>query len=238
LRHISTIKFLSGGDMGYKQIDQNMTFAEVSLLKSMEHNRSLKRLEKINQVINWSQVEEILMAHYTVGSSREGADAYPPLMLLKGLLLEKWYRIDSDPELENQINDRISFKKFMGLSFDQHSPDHSTFSRFRGRLSKEAMTRINSVVLQQFSRKGLTINEGIAVDATPAISPGDRDDSPAKATNDGLERQFYSPASRITLHQCPLRAATIDHLAALPKQSTFVILPSGRRHRGRRLHRS
>jgi IS5 family transposase len=151
--------------MGYKQIDRNMTFAEVSLLKSMEHNRSLKRLEKINSVINWSQIEEILMAHYTIGTSREGADAYPPLMLLKGLLLEKWYRIDSDPELENQINDRISFKKFMGLSFDQHSPDHSTFSRFRGRLSKEAMTRINSVVLQQFSRKGLTINEGVAVDA-------------------------------------------------------------------------
>lgn len=68
--------------MGYKQIDQNMTFAEVSLLRSMEHNRSLKRLGKINQVINWSQVEEILMAHYTVGTSREGDDAYPPLMLL------------------------------------------------------------------------------------------------------------------------------------------------------------
>jgi IS5 family transposase len=151
--------------MGYKQIDRNMTFAEVSLLKSMEHNRSLKRLEKINQVINWSKVEEILMVHYTVGSSREGADAYPPLMLLKGLLLEKWYRIDSDPELENQINDRISFKKFLGLSFDQASPDHSTFSRFRGRLSKEAMNRINSTVLQQFSLKGLTINEGVAVDA-------------------------------------------------------------------------
>ena len=71
----------------------------------------------------------------------------------------------TDPKLENQINDRISFKKFMGLSFDQHSPDHSTFSRFRSRLSKEAMNRINSVVLQQFSRKGLTINEGVAVDA-------------------------------------------------------------------------
>jgi IS5 family transposase len=151
--------------MGYKQIEPNMTFAEVSLLRSMEHNRSLKRLEKINQVINWSKVDEILMSHYTVGSSREGADAYSPLMLLKGLLLQKWYRIDSDPELENQINDRISFKKFLGLSFDQHSPDHSTFSRFRGRLSKEAMSRINSVVLQQFSRKGFVINEGVAVDA-------------------------------------------------------------------------
>ena len=56
LCHISTIKFLSGGDMGYKQIEPNMTFAEMSLLKSMEHNRSLKRLEKINQVINLSLI--------------------------------------------------------------------------------------------------------------------------------------------------------------------------------------
>ena len=88
--------------MGYKQMDQNMTFAEAaSLLKSMEHNRSLKRLERISQIINWSKVEEILMDHYTVGIKREGADAYSPLMLLKALLLQKWYRIDSDPELEN-----------------------------------------------------------------------------------------------------------------------------------------
>ena len=49
--------------MGYKQIDRNMTFAEVSLLKSMEHNRSLKRLEKIKQIMNWSKVDEILMSH-------------------------------------------------------------------------------------------------------------------------------------------------------------------------------
>jgi len=151
--------------MGYKRTDNNMTFAEMSLLNSMEHNRSLKRLEKISQIIDWSEVRKILTDNYSVGTSREGADAYPPLMLLRALLLQQWYHIDSDPELENQINDRISFKRFIGLSFDKHSPDHSTFSRFRGRLSKDAMTRINSVVLQQFSKKGFVINEGIAVDA-------------------------------------------------------------------------
>jgi hypothetical protein len=63
LCHISTIKFFYGGDMGYKQIGPIMTFAEVSLLRSMEHNRNLKRLEKINQVINWSKVDDILMSH-------------------------------------------------------------------------------------------------------------------------------------------------------------------------------
>jgi len=80
-------------------------------------------------------------------------------------LLQKWYKIDSDSELENQINDRISFKKFLGLSFEQASPDHSTFSRFRSRLTKQAMQIINNAVLIQFSEKGLQINEGVAVDA-------------------------------------------------------------------------
>jgi IS5 family transposase len=86
-------------------------------------------------------------------------------MLLKAFLLQKWFRIHSDPELENQINDRISFKNFLGLSFNKPSPDHSTCSRFRGRLSKKTISIINNLVLQQFSRKGLSINEGVAVDA-------------------------------------------------------------------------
>ena len=111
--------------------------------------------------------EAVLLKHYTVGTTIEGADAYPPLMLLKAFLLQKWFRIhpETSSGLENQINDRISFKNFLGLSFNKPSPDHSTFSRFRGRLSKEAMNKINNTVLQQFSQKGLAINEGVAVDA-------------------------------------------------------------------------
>jgi len=61
----------SGGTMGYKQTNPNMTFAEASLVGSMENNRSLKRLEKINQLIQWSEVEELLLSSYTVGSGKE-----------------------------------------------------------------------------------------------------------------------------------------------------------------------
>ena len=73
--------------------------------------------------------------------------------------------IPSDRELENQTNDRISFKKFLGLPMDKPSPDNSSFSRFRSRLSKEAMTNLNSLVLTGFEKKGFSINEGMAVDA-------------------------------------------------------------------------
>ena len=151
--------------MGFKKIESKIGFAELALSSSMAKNRSLKTLEQMNKVIDWSKIESILMKHYKIGISNEGADAYPPLMLFKCLLLQKWFRIPSDPELESQINDRISFKKFLKLPFDMPSPDHSTFSRFRKRLSKKAMIKINSEVLKHFDKKGLSINEGIAIDA-------------------------------------------------------------------------
>jgi hypothetical protein len=37
-------------------------------------------------------------------TSGEGANAYPPILLFKCMLLQNWFRINSDPELENQIH--------------------------------------------------------------------------------------------------------------------------------------
>ncbi len=120
--------------MGYKKIDKSLDFADFALASSLKHNHSLKLMEKIDKAINWSRVESILMSHYVVGTSSEGADVYRPLLLFKCLMLQKWFHINSDPGLENQINDRLSFKKFLSLPFSKPAPDHSTYSRFRGRL--------------------------------------------------------------------------------------------------------
>jgi IS5 family transposase len=151
--------------MGFKKMKTNLTFTDLSLFSSIEKNRAIQRMEQINTIVNWSRIDHLVMTHYPVGKSLEGNAAYPPLILLKCLLLQQWFKITSDPELETQINDRISFKKFLGLSFDNPAPDHSTFSRFRKRLSKDTMRLINHELLLQFAAKGLTINEGIAIDA-------------------------------------------------------------------------
>jgi hypothetical protein len=58
------------GDIGYKQVDPNMTFAEASLLNFMEHNRSLRRFEKLNSIIDWSQVEK--STHLLLGEQEVG----------------------------------------------------------------------------------------------------------------------------------------------------------------------
>ena len=151
--------------MGFKKMQSNFTFTDISLFPHMEKNRAIKRMEQINAIVNWSRIEALLTRSYPVGKSARGHEAYPPILLMKCLLLQQWFHIDSDPELETQINDRTSFKKFLGLSMDDPAPDHSTFSRFRGRFSQDTMRRINNELLNQFASKGLTINEGVAIDA-------------------------------------------------------------------------
>jgi IS5 family transposase len=151
--------------MSFKKIEPNLTFADIALFNSRERNRAIKRMKEINATVNWKPIEEILLRNYPVGKSFEGNEAYPPLILLKCLLLQQWFRIDSDPELETQINDRDSFRTFLEFPIDLPSPDHCTFSRFRSRFSPDAMRTVNNELLSQFASKGLAINEGIAVDA-------------------------------------------------------------------------
>jgi len=179
-----------------------MSFADIAISKSMENNRSVKMMKRINKVIKWRDIEALLLEYYNVGKSKEGADAYPPLMLLKCLLLQKWFHIQSDPELETQINDRVSFKTFLNLSFDEPSPDHSTFSRFRSRLSKEAMIHLNNVVLQELAKRGLSINEGIAVDARLVKSAS------KPMSNDGLKKlkdKRNTPEGKLDKNGNPLK---------------------------------
>jgi IS5 family transposase len=53
--------------------------------------------------------------------------------MLKALLLQQWYGL-SDAGLEEALNDRMSFRRFCGLSLEAASPDHTTICRFRERL--------------------------------------------------------------------------------------------------------
>lgn len=89
--------------MGFKNMEQNFTFADMALFSSLEKNRAVTRMEEINAIVDWSRIENLLMENYPVGKSAEGNRAYPPIILMKCLLLQQWFRIDSDPELETQI---------------------------------------------------------------------------------------------------------------------------------------
>ncbi len=58
-------------------------------------------------------------------SAKEGRPSYPPVMMLKVLLHEQSYNL-SDPQMEEALNDRMAFRRFVGLEFQEEAPDYST----------------------------------------------------------------------------------------------------------------
>jgi Transposase domain (DUF772) len=111
--------------MVFKEYDKEPTFLDMEIQRAVTHSRNQQVLSEIDAVINWDPIEKIVQENYPVGQSDFGNKAYPPIILLKAILIQKWFGIKSDPDLESQVNDRFSFKAFIGLPFSEPSPDHS-----------------------------------------------------------------------------------------------------------------
>jgi len=121
------------------------------------------RLERIVQAFDWGAVERLVSGVY---SARSGRPSWPPLMLVKALLLQQWYGL-SDPGLEEALGDRLSFRRFVGLGLDEGSPDHSTLSRFRKALRERGLDReLFDEIERQLGAKGLLVKTGTLMDAT------------------------------------------------------------------------
>jgi len=150
--------------MSFKSGKQTLSFSDLELSQKKAKNNTLEHLGYLDQSIEWRQIESTLLENYPIGKNKKGPQAYPPLMLFKCLLVRNWFQIRSDVELESLINDRFSFKKFIGLSVGEPAPDSSTFSRFRKRLTLEKYELVLSDISDQLSFKNIIINMGSTTD--------------------------------------------------------------------------
>lgn len=121
------------------------------------------RLERISGLLDWARLGVLLEGVY---ASATGRPSYPPLVLLKVLLLQGWYGL-GDPAMEEALGDRLSFRRFAGLGLDERVPDHSTISRFRTLLAERGLAEaLFAEVASQLDTLGVTIKGGTLIDAT------------------------------------------------------------------------
>ena len=73
---------------------------------------------QINTVIDWAPIRAIIEVAYTKGYKSTGRPSYDSLVLFKIELLRTWYGL-SDGEVEDQVNDRLSFSRFAGLGMEE-----------------------------------------------------------------------------------------------------------------------
>lgn len=131
-----------------------------SFLPTAPANDFLDRLETL---VDWQPIQRQLEGLFTATTGRL---PYPPLCVFKMLLLEQGYGL-SDPQCEEWVNDRLSWRKFVGLTLTERVPDESTLVRFRQRLIEHGLHRtLLALVNQQLAAQGLMVREVTLVDAT------------------------------------------------------------------------
>lgn len=137
-----------------------LSFAEALLSSRVEAGP----LDRLSRLVKWYRFEKLLGGlRNEAGPGRPG---YPALVLFKALLLQSLYGL-SDRELEEALDDRLSFRRFVGLGLSEAVPDHTVLNRFRNALVEgEGLPRLFGELDRQLETAGVVLKRGTMLDAT------------------------------------------------------------------------
>ncbi len=131
-------------------------------------------IEKLN-IVEWERFRPVLdNALKKERKNNSGRPPYDCLLLFKILILQRLFNL-SDDQTEYQINDRMSFMRFLGLSLGDRVPDAKTIWLFRDTLTKaEIIDELFRLFNLQLEQQGIITHTGTIVDATFVDAPRQR----------------------------------------------------------------
>jgi IS5 family transposase len=134
-------------------------------------------LVKLNKHIDWRIFVPVLNQAFIDTKkviSKGGRPPFDILMMFKIQVLQGIYNL-SDDQMEYQIIDRASFKRFLGLKISDKVPDSKTLWNFRETLiEKGVIEKLFAQFNAALDRQGIFANEGRMVDASFVEAPRQR----------------------------------------------------------------
>jgi IS5 family transposase len=128
-------------------------------------------LLKINKLIDWEMFRAPIETAIRKDMSKGGRPPFDAILMYKITMLQQWYGL-SDMGLEYQINDRVSFCRFLDLEFGDKVPDGNTIWDFKEALRKAGIDRKLFDLFNAFlEEKGIITHKGSLVDATFVTVP-------------------------------------------------------------------
>lgn len=115
-------------------------------------------LRELNRLIDWEELGRLVGLIYS--RDPRGRKGFAPSMMLKIILLQRLYGL-SDPLMEHEIADRLSFREFLGLRAGDAVPDETTIVVFRRRLRERKLTQlVQREIDAQLREQGIYVREG------------------------------------------------------------------------------
>jgi transposase, IS5 family len=133
-------------------------------------------LEAISKVIDFEMFRPSLEDKLLNKNKKNNAGAKPfdLVMMFKIIILQRYYGL-GDKQVEYQILDRTSFKKFLELETGDKVPDEKTVWAFREKLTATGLVEeLFGQFINFLETKGMIFNEGQLVDASFTIAPRQR----------------------------------------------------------------
>lgn len=133
--------------------------------------RTSALLDKVDAFVPWDAIVDPIRklptyAKYVEDPTRPGGRPIDPMVMVRAMFLQKLYNL-SDPQAEEQLKDRLSFRRFVGLMLNDETPDETTFVTFRKRLREAGVDgTVFDAVLARVAEEGLLVKQGTIVDAT------------------------------------------------------------------------
>jgi IS5 family transposase len=150
--------------------DNQSSFFDLAVQQRGATNRVL---ETISREVDFSEAEAQVAATYKDG----GRPACRVGLLLRMMILQHLYGL-SDPQMEEQLKDRLSFQKFVQLGTEEAVPDETTICRFRQRLiTAQLHEQLLELLNQQLEARGYIVKSTTMVDATLIESSRKRPDA-------------------------------------------------------------
>lgn len=138
------------------------------------------QLDRLHGLVKWYRFQKLIGHLRDKGGP--GRPGYPVLVLFKAVLLQSLYGL-SDRELEEALDDRLSFRRFVGLSLEEPVPDHTVLNRFRNELAAQGLLEKLFVELdRQLESAGVILKRGTMLDATliEAVSTPPKGERPSR----------------------------------------------------------
>lgn len=142
-----------------------MSFNQFILKEQYEKVKGLgDRLELMKEQITWEPFVPLVSKIFHDNEKEIGRPHTDELIIVRSMLLQGWYGL-SDPELEFQCHDRLSFRNFLG--FPENIPDFTTIWKIRDKLKEEEIdAQIWAELQRQLDKKGYEIKKGVIQDAS------------------------------------------------------------------------
>jgi IS5 family transposase len=153
-----------------ERINTQPTFTDLALAH-LGGPRSGEFFHRCQNLIPFDKLAAAVADIFVEDRPQGGAPHWPVALMLKILFVQKCFGL-SDPQTEEMLMDRFSFRRFVGLSWLDKTPDYSTIWRFRQRLEAQGhAATLFDKTLELLRAQGVVLETGTLIDATLIDAP-------------------------------------------------------------------